>query len=82
MNMNALSVANYFIELAHKEGRHITQLGLMKRVYIAHGSHSTISRCWTQGLIKWKLGDTVLSYLLSITHSSNTRLPLSRKKPW
>lgn len=37
MNMNALSVANYFIELAHKEGRHITQLGLMKRVYIAHG---------------------------------------------
>lgn len=26
MNMNALSVANYFIELAHKEGRHITQL--------------------------------------------------------
>jgi len=37
MNTNALSVANYFIELAHKEGRAITQLGLMKRVYIAHG---------------------------------------------
>ena len=37
MNINALSVANYFVELAHKENKPITQLGLMKRVYIAHG---------------------------------------------
>ena len=37
MRINALSVANYFIELAHKEEANITQLGLMKRVYAAHG---------------------------------------------
>lgn len=37
MKDNALSVANYFIELAQQEGKNLTQLGLMKRVYIAHG---------------------------------------------
>lgn len=37
MKDNALAVANYFIELAQKEGRPITLLGLIKRVYIAHG---------------------------------------------
>lgn len=37
MKNNALSVANYFIELAQKEDKPITQLGLIKRVYIAHG---------------------------------------------
>lgn len=37
MKTNALSVANYFIELAQKEKTTITQLGLMKRVYAAHG---------------------------------------------
>lgn len=37
MKTNALSVANYFIELAHKEGKPIHLLGLVKRVYIAHG---------------------------------------------
>lgn len=37
MRINALSVANYFIELAYKENVSLTQLGLMKRVYAAHG---------------------------------------------
>lgn len=37
MRDNALAVANYFIELALNENRPITQLGLIKRVYIAHG---------------------------------------------
>lgn len=37
MRDNALSVANYFIDLAKKKNEKITQLGLMKRVYIAHG---------------------------------------------
>lgn len=37
MKDNALSVANYFIDLAQAEDKPITQLGLMKRVYIAHG---------------------------------------------
>lgn len=37
MKDNALAVANYFVELANKEGKPITLLGLIKRVYIAHG---------------------------------------------
>ena len=37
MKTNALSVANYFIELAQKEGTPVHLLGLVKRVYIAHG---------------------------------------------
>ncbi len=37
MKTNALSVANYFIDLAQKEGESIQLLGLVKRVYIAHG---------------------------------------------
>lgn len=37
MKDNALAVANYFIDLAIAEDKPLTQLGLMKRVYIAHG---------------------------------------------
>ena len=37
MRINALSAANYFIDLANRDNIPITQLGLMKRVYIAHG---------------------------------------------
>lgn len=37
MRTNALSIANYFIELAQKGHTSITHLGLMKRVYIAYG---------------------------------------------
>lgn len=37
MNTNALSVANYFIELATNDGSSIRPLKLMKLVYIAYG---------------------------------------------
>lgn len=37
MNTNALSVANYFIFLARRDNKPIKLLGLVKRVYIAHG---------------------------------------------
>lgn len=37
MNTNALSVANYFIHLAKRDNKPIQLLGLVKRVYIAHG---------------------------------------------
>lgn len=37
MKTNALSVANYFIELANRDNKPIQLLGLVKRVYIAHG---------------------------------------------
>ena len=37
MKPNALSLANYFVELADKEKIELLQFGLMKRVYITHG---------------------------------------------
>lgn len=37
MKTNALSVANYFIFLANRDNKPIQLLGLVKRVYIAHG---------------------------------------------
>lgn len=37
MRTNALSVANYFIDLAHKDNEEIKPLKLMKLVYIAYG---------------------------------------------
>ncbi len=37
MNPNATALANYFIDLANKDGDELRQLGLMKRVYITHG---------------------------------------------
>jgi phage protein len=37
MKENALSVANYFIDLAGKEGKSIRPLKLMKLVYMAYG---------------------------------------------
>lgn len=44
MKDNALSVANYFIDLSNKDSKPITQLGLMKRVYIAHGFSLAINK--------------------------------------
>ena len=37
METNALSVANYFVELSKRDGVDLHLLGLVKRVYIAHG---------------------------------------------
>lgn len=37
MKDNALSVANHFIDLAKNDDKQIRLLGLVKRVYIAHG---------------------------------------------
>jgi len=37
MRTNALSVANYLVDRSLSEKRPMTQLGLMKRVYAAHG---------------------------------------------
>lgn len=37
MKSDAISVANYFIELSKQRGQDIDLLGLIKRVYIAHG---------------------------------------------
>jgi uncharacterized phage-associated protein len=37
MSTNATALANYFIDLAKNDNAELKQLGLMKRVYIAHG---------------------------------------------
>lgn len=37
MRTNALAVANRFVEIAEDEGKPLHLLGLVKRVYIAHG---------------------------------------------
>lgn len=37
MNPNATALANYFIDIAKRDGVELKQLGLMKRVYITHG---------------------------------------------
>ena len=37
MRTNALAVANYFIDLSLRDNKPIKLLGLIKRVYIAHG---------------------------------------------
>ena len=37
MQSNAISLANYFIDLASSSQKGIYQMGLMKRVYITHG---------------------------------------------
>lgn len=42
MRDNALSVANYFVKLAKRDNKPITLLGLVKRVYIAHGYYLAI----------------------------------------
>ena len=43
METNALSVANYFVELSNRDGIDLHLLGLVKRVYIAHGFSLAIS---------------------------------------
>jgi uncharacterized phage-associated protein len=37
MSVNAIAVANYFVDLAKKNNVVIRQFGLMKRVYLTHG---------------------------------------------
>ena len=66
MKDNALSVANYFIELAHREGKNLTQLGLMKRVYIAHGfslaiNHKSLLDNRFDRVEAWKYGPVIPS---------------------
>jgi len=39
MKPNATAIANYFVDLAKRDDFNLMQLGLMKRVYIAHGFH-------------------------------------------
>lgn len=66
MKTDALAVANYFIELAQRDSKPIHLLGLVKRVYIAHGFSLAINQ---KGLINprfdtveaWKYGPVIPS---------------------
>lgn len=42
MKSIVITVANYFIELAKKEGFKLRQFGLMKRIYITYGFYLTL----------------------------------------
>ena len=66
MKTDALAVANYLIELAKRDNKPIHLLGLVKRVYIAHGFSLAINE---KGLINprfdkveaWKYGPVIPS---------------------
>lgn len=82
MKTNALSVANYFIDLAQKEGTPIHLLGLVKRVYIAHGFALALLH---RGLINdrfdkveaWKYGPVIPSVYHSFKQFRT--LPITEK---
>lgn len=64
MRDNALAVANYFIDIAKKDNMPITQLGLMKRVYIAHGfslaiHHKSLLNPRFDRVEAWKYGPVI-----------------------
>lgn len=64
MKDNALAVANYFVELAHKDNKVLTLLGLVKRVYIAHGFslaifHKSLLDSRFDRVEAWKYGPVI-----------------------
>lgn len=79
MKANALSVANYFIELAKKDNKEIKLLGLLKRVYIAHGFSLVINQ---QSLLDsrfdkveaWKYGPVIPSVYHSFKQYRNNNI--------
>ncbi len=42
MPYDARAIANYFLDLAHKEGRSLDPMGIEKLVYFAHGWHLAV----------------------------------------
>ena len=74
METNALSVANYFVELSKRDGIDLHLLGLVKRVYIAHGFSLAISG---RPLVDprfdrieaWKYGPVIPSVYHSFKHN-------------
>lgn len=82
MKINALSVANYFIKLANDNGVPIYPLGLMKRVYIAHGFSLALA---DKSLLDprfdevqaWKYGPVIPSVYHSFKHLRNNRITMA-----
>lgn len=82
MENNALSVANYFIELAERDSKDLTMLGMMKRIYIAHGFSLAI---YDKPLLDsrfdkveaWRYGPVIPSVYHSFKHHKN--LPIHER---
>lgn len=76
MMNNALSIANHFIQLAKDENMDITQLGLMKRVYIAYGFclamlNKSVFDDRFDRVEAWRYGPVVPSVYNSFKHYKN-----------
>ena len=76
METNALSVTNYYVEISKREGKDLRLLGLVKRVYIAHGFSLAISG---RPLVDprfdrieaWKYGPVIPSVYHSFKHNKD-----------
>lgn len=79
MKDNALSVANYFIELAQRDGKEIRPLKLMKLVYIAYGyalallGRSIINPRFDK-VEAWKFGPVIPSVYYSFKMYGNSNI--------
>lgn len=74
MRPNALSVANYFVKLAKNDSSEIKLLGLVKRVYIAHGFYLAIfDKSFLDDRFDkveaWKYGPVIPSVYHSFKHN-------------
>jgi uncharacterized phage-associated protein len=76
METNALSVANYFIDLSLRDGVELRQYGLMKRVYLTHGWSLA---CYDKGALDprydvveaWRHGPVIPSVYHTFKHNRN-----------
>jgi uncharacterized phage-associated protein len=82
MATNATALANYFIDLAKRDGTELRQLGLIKRVYIAHGF--CLALCDKSALDPrfdvveaWPYGPVIPSIYHSFKHNRNN--PITEK---
>jgi uncharacterized phage-associated protein len=76
MILNAISVANYFVELANSKNVDLKQFGLMKRVYITHGfSLALLDRSILDSRFDvveaWKNGPVIPSVYHSFKYNRN-----------
>ena len=82
MQTNAISIANCFIDLAKADNHEIKLLGLIKRVYIAHGftlailDRPAIDHRFDR-VEAWRLGPVIPSVYHSFKHFQNE--PISEK---
>lgn len=79
MGANALSVANYFIDLAQRDKVPIHLLGLVKRVYIAHGlalayRHRGLLDPRFDKVEAWKYGPVIPSVYHSFKQNRNNAI--------